>query len=189
MQIGNYLQFAVMGKHYMKEVLGCEDPKVALINVGTENQKGNETIKQAYLLLEASELNFIGNVEGREIVEGIADVIVCDGFLGNVLLKFSEGIAGFFVQNLKQIYGSNIWTKLSYLFIQKKFKNFFKKIDYKEYGGVPLLGIKGKVMKAHGSSDRKAIKNAVHKAVLFGHSHVEKFIEQDFKAKGGEQDG
>jgi glycerol-3-phosphate acyltransferase PlsX len=177
----NYMQFGVMGSIYMREVLGIENPRVGLINVGTENQKGNEVIKVAYSLLEKSNINFTGNIEGRDIPESVVDVVVCDGFVGNVILKFSEGVAGFFVDSLKNIYKSNFLTKLSFLVIKKKFKKFFNQIDYKEHGGVPLLGIAGKVMKAHGSSDRKAIKSAVLKGTEFARSKAEEVIEEEFK--------
>lgn len=179
----NLMQFGVMGSIYMREVLGIEKPRVGLLNVGTENQKGNENIKQAYQLLEESGTHFIGNVEGRDIPDSTADVIVCDGFVGNILLKFSEGVASFFVDSLKKIYGMNFLTKISFLAIRKPFKAFFKKIDYKEHGGVPLLGISGKVMKAHGSSDNRAIKNAVLKAVQFANSDSVEFIGKAFQRK------
>jgi phosphate acyltransferase len=177
----NYLQFGVMGSIYMKEVLGIESPKVGLINVGTEHHKGNDVIKVAHSLLEKANINFVGNIEGRDIPDCVVDVVVCDGFVGNVILKFSEGVAGFFVDSLKNIYGSNLLTKLSFLVIKKKFKKFFNQIDYKEHGGVPLLGIAGKVMKAHGSSDRKAIKSAVLKGTEFARSRAKELIEEEFR--------
>lgn len=182
----NFLQFGMMGAIYMKEVFGLDSPKIGLLNVGTENQKGNETIKQAYNLLDEADINFVGNVEGREVLSSVCDVVVCDGFVGNVLLKFSEGIAEFFINSLKGIYKSNFITKISFLIIKKKFKKFFSQIDYKEYGGVPLLGIAGKVMKAHGSSDQKAIKNAIFKAVDFAQSNVEYLMKQQFSRKDGD---
>jgi phosphate acyltransferase len=185
----NYLQFGIMGSIYMSELFGIDKPRVAIINVGAEEQKGSETIKQAYSLLNSSKLNFTGNIEGREIPGGFADVVVCDGFLGNVLLKFSEGVADFFTQSLKSIYVSSILTKLSFVFVKKRFKKFYKSIDYKEYGGTPLLGINGKVIKAHGSSNEKAIKNAVIYAFSFGKSNVVGMIEEQFKNMGVEEHG
>lgn len=185
----NFLQFGIMGSIYMSELFGMKNPRVGLINVGTENQKGNDNIKQAFSLLSCSTINFTGNIEGRDIPAGLVDVVVCDGFVGNVVLKFSEGIADFFIQSLKEIYKSNILTKLSFMFVKSRFKKFFKTIDYKEFGGVPLLGINGKVMKAHGSSNEKAIKNAVIKAFEFGKSNVVALMEAEFRSIGGIQRG
>lgn len=181
----NYLQFGIMGAIYMKDVFSIENPEVGLINVGSEDGKGNETIKQAYSLLEDSHVNFVGNIEGRDIPEGKVDVAVCDGFVGNVLLKFAEGIASYFFKNLKELYTKNVFTKLSGLSLKGGLRNFKKKVDYTEYGGVPLLGIKGKVIKCHGSSNEKAIKNAVLMAVRFAKSNViEDISDEMIKMEG-----
>lgn len=185
----NYLQFGIMGSIYMQEMFRLDSPKVGLINVGTEDQKGNETLKQAFALLSDAKINFSGNVESRDIPYNVADVVVCDGFVGNVILKLSEGIAEFFVKSLKNIYQSNILTKISYLIVKKSFESFKKTIDYKEYGGVPLLGINGKVMKAHGSSNAKAFKNAILTAVRYGNSEVNQYIKKEFENMGGKKDG
>lgn len=185
----NYLQFGIMGSIYMKDVFGISNPKVGLINVGSEEGKGNETIKQAYSLLSQSDINFKGNIEGREIPEGKVDVAVCDGFVGNILLKFAEGIAGFFFDNMKQVFKKNILNKISALVIKKDLKNFKKKVDYTEYGGVPLLGVEGKVIKCHGSSNEKAIKNAILKAIRYAQSDVISEIRERMRTLEVENNG
>lgn len=177
----NYVQFGIMGSIYMKDVFNIENPKVGLINVGTEEKKGNETIKQAYALLSKSPINFIGNIEGKELPEGKVNVAVCDGFVGNILLKFMEGIGSFFVGELKAVYSKNIISKISGLAVKKGLSLFKKKIDPSEYGGVPLLGVNGKVVKAHGSSNAKAIKNAIFKAYNFAKSPIIDKIREEFE--------
>lgn len=177
----NYLQFAIMGSIFMKEVFGVNNPKIGLVNNGTEVNKGTETVKQAHELLSNSGINFFGNVEGRDITDGTVDVAVCDGFVGNILLKFFEGAGSFFKESLKGIFGKNIISKLAAFLVMDDLKKFNKKIDYTEYGGVPLLGVNGKVMKAHGSSNAKAVKNAVFKAYSYGKSTVVEQISEQFK--------
>ncbi len=157
----NLYDFAVMGTHYAREVMGINNPRVGLLNVGDERGKGNNLVNDTFTLLEESDLNFIGSIEGRDIPAGKADVFICDGFTGNVVLKLSEGLTGMINRELKSIFMKNIFTKLSALTIKKGFQAFKKKMDYKEYGGAPLLGIDGCVVKAHGSSDSRSFKNAI----------------------------
>jgi len=160
----NYLQFSIMGSIYMKEMLGIDNPKVGLLNIGAEVGKGNETLKHAYSMLSEANINFLGNVEGNDVPLGAVDVVVCDGFAGNVMLKFYEGAASFLVGMLKDIYYKNLKTKLSALMIQKEMKQFKKVMDADEQGGAPILGVNGLVFKSHGSSNARTIKNVVIKA-------------------------
>lgn len=177
----NYLQFGIIGSIYMKEIFHIENPKVGLINVGAEETKGNETIKQAYAKLANSGINFVGNVEGRQIPMGDVDVAVCDGFIGNVLLKFIEGIGLFIYDGLKNVFYKNIISKFSALVVSKELKAFKKTLDYEEYGGTPILGVNGIVFKCHGSSNAKSVKNAIIKAVQFTRSSVMEQIAREFK--------
>ncbi len=177
----NYLQFGIMGSYYMKEVFNIENPSVGLINVGSEDGKGNELIKQAFNTLSESKLNFIGNIEGRVISEGLVDVLVCDGFIGNVSLKFLEGVASLIFSEIKNIFTSNFIGKIAALAIKSQLNNFKRKFDYTEYGGVPLLGVNGKVLKSHGSSNAKAIKNAIIKACDFANCTIIDDFKQQFE--------
>lgn len=168
----NYLQFGIIGSIYMKEIFKIENPKVGLINVGIEEIKGNDTIKNAFVKLSNSGINFVGNIEGRQIPDGDVDVAVCDGFLGNVLLKFVEGVGMFIFDGLKEVFTKNIISKISALVVKKELKRFKKTLDYEEYGGTPILGVNGTVFKCHGSSNAKSIKNAVLRAIEFSGSSV-----------------
>lgn len=160
----NYLQFGVFGSVYLNALYGIENPTVGLINMGTEAKKGTEVLKNAYSLLSKSNLNFIGNVEGRDVPEGNVDVAVCDGYMGNVLLKFLEGAGSFFMAFLKGMFKKTIFSKLSLLFVMKDMKEFKRHFDAEEDGGAPILGVNGIVMKSHGNSNAKTIKNVVLKA-------------------------
>lgn len=174
----NYLQFGIIGSIYMREMFKIENPSVGLINVGSEERKGNETIKQAYNMLSNSNLNFVGNIEGREIPEGKINIAVCDGFVGNVLLKFLEGVGSFIFDNLKEVYSKNVISKLASLLVKGELKKFKKRMDYEEYGGVPVLGINGNVFKCHGSSSSKSIKNAIIQAYNFTRSSIMEQIKR-----------
>ena len=154
-------QFAIMGKVYCNEVLKIKNPRIGLLNVGSEEKKGTDTIIESHNLLKNSNLNFIGNVEGRDIFEGKADVVVCDGFIGNILLKSVEGMSGFFFNEIKSLLKANFITKISALLLNKYFIGMKKKFDYEEYGGALLLGVNGVSIISHGSSKTKAIKNAI----------------------------
>lgn len=153
--------FAVMGSIYMQKVMGIDQPKVGLVNIGEEPGKGNELVKASFPLLEAAPIHFIGSLEGRDIPTGKADIIVADGFTGNVILKLSEGLATTLGQMVKGMFLRNTMTKLSSLFFKGAFREFKAHLDYTEYGGAPLLGVDGVLVKAHGSSNAKAIKNAI----------------------------
>lgn len=168
-------QFAQLGKIYSENVLGKKNPGIGLINIGAEAKKGNSLVKAAYELLEAGEFNFLGNVEARDIPDTKADVLVCDGFTGNIVLKLTEGIAGYLLQGMKTSIMSNTKGKIGGMLIKDNLKSFKKQFDYAEYGGAPFLGVKGGIIKAHGSSDAFAIKNAVRQSM--------KFIENDVLQK------
>ncbi len=157
-------QWAILGSTYMKYVMGVENPRVGLINNGTEECKGNEMSVEAYRLLADSPLNFIGNVEAKEIPFGPCDVIVCDGFTGNVVLKLTEGMGKFMFGKLKEVFSSGALAGLSYLMIKPKLRGLKKSFDASEHGGAPLLGLDRPVIKAHGSSDGKAVCNAILQA-------------------------
>lgn len=154
--------FALMGSLYRELVMDQENPSVGLVNIGEEAGKGNQLVKDAYPLLEGLDINFVGSVEGRGIPAGEVDVIVTDGFTGNVILKLAEGMASSFGGLLKDSLMSSLKSKIGGLLIKDSLKSFMKKLDYKEYGGAPLLGVKGYLVKAHGSSDARAIKNALY---------------------------
>ncbi len=161
----NLLQYGIMGSIYSQHVLGKKSPKVGLLNIGEEETKGPEFVKETFKLLELNKnINFIGNVEGRDIYTGNCDVIVCDGFLGNVVLKVSEGLADAIKEMIKRNLSLNIFTKLGALLSAPAFKALKKEIDYSEYGGAPLLGIDGVCIIAHGGSSANAIKNAIRVA-------------------------
>ena len=177
----NFLQFGIMGSIYMKEVFNIEEPRVGLINIGTEENKGTEVIRHAYTLLSQSSINFAGNIEGREILDGHIDVAVCDGFLGNVLLKFTEGVGPFIFDTLKEVYAKNFISKLSALLVKKDLREFKRRFDYREHGGARILGVEGKVVKIHGSSDARAVRNAVLRAESFGKSPIIERIREEFK--------
>lgn len=165
------LQFAFMGSFYSKTILGVENPKVGLLNVGTEDTKGGELQKEAFTVLKAASdnghINFVGNVEASTVMFGSADVVVTDGFSGNIMLKTIEGSSKFIMKNMKGIITFNRRSKIAALFIRKRLGEFVKVIDPSEVGGTPMLGISKPVIKAHGSSDAKAIKNAVGQAIRF----------------------
>ena len=158
----NLAQFALMGKVYLENVCGLKNPKVALMSIGEEEAKGNELTKASYNLLKAMDINFIGNVEGKDVYVGEADLIVTDGFTGNVTLKVSEGVVDVMLSMLKREIMSNIFSKIGFFFLKKSLKRIKKKMDYEEYGGALLLGVNGIVIIGHGRSNAKAIKNAIH---------------------------
>lgn len=158
------LQFAIMGHIYVEGLLGRPAPKVGLLSIGEEETKGNELTKEAFKLLRESTVNFVGNVEGRDIYAGSADVVVCDGFIGNVTLKVSEGLASTIFKLLKREIAAARWGKLGYLLLRPAFGRFQKRVDYAEYGGAPLLGVNGVSIICHGRSSARAIKNAVRVA-------------------------
>ena len=173
------VQFAVMGEIYYRAIFGTRRPKVALLSIGEEEMKGNELTREAHARLKHSTLNFVGNVEGREIFGGAVDVIVCDGFIGNVALKVSEGVAQHIVALLKDALQSTLSSQVGYVLSRKAYKSFRKKIDYSEYGGAPLLGVRGVTVIGHGSSNAHAIKNAIRVAAELVRGGVNERIEQE----------
>lgn len=172
-------QFAIMGSVYSEKILKVKNPRVGLANIGTEKGKGNQLVRQAYELIEDSNLNFIGNVEARDIPVGAADVVVCDGFVGNVILKLTEGMAKALFTSLKEEFTKSFQSKIGALLLKKQLKSFVGMLDYREYGGAPLLGLKQPVVKAHGSSDAFAIKNAIRQVKEFIEMDVINIIEKD----------
>lgn len=178
--------FATMGSVYMEKVMGRRSPGVALVNNGTEESKGTPIYQQAHALLRQNpDIRFLGNIEPREVPTGAADVVVCDGFTGNVILKLTEGLASFFNGELKAIFKSNPGTMLAALLVKKGIGQFKAKLDADEYGGAPLLGIDGVVIKAHGSSGAKAIRNAVRQAMACCENGMVETIRQNIGGQRG----
>ncbi len=158
------VQFAKMASVYAQHVLQIHRPKVGLLNVGEEPGKGNALVKEVYEQLAQGDLNFVGNIEGRDIPRGHADVVICDGFVGNVVLKFAEGLAGALFDMMKEEFTSTLSASLGAVMLKPSFRRIKKRMDYTEYGGAPLLGVNGVVIVAHGSSNAKAIRNAIRVA-------------------------
>lgn len=178
------LQYAIMCDAYSKYILGKANPSIGLLNVGEEETKGTDFIKETHQLLSASKLNFIGNIEGRHIFNAKVDVIVCDGFIGNAVLKVSEGIAESMVTLLKREINKNILRKISSLMCLPVFNALKKDMDYSEYGGAPLLGVDGICIIGHGRSNRKAIKNAIRVSGEFAKQHVNQHIVEGIASFG-----
>ncbi len=174
-------QFGLMGNEYAKHLLNKPNPRVGLLSIGEEDTKGNEVTKEAFKLLKTSPINFIGNVEGREVYSGEADVVVCDGFIGNVALKISEGVADTIKKLLLKEISGSFWGRLAYPLIAVPLLNLKRKIDYAEFGGAPLLGVNGICMICHGRSSAKAIKNAVRRAKALAESRLNELIRQDIE--------
>lgn len=172
-------QFALMGSIYMEKVMKINSPTIGLVNIGTEKGKGNALTKETYDMVENSNLNFVGNVEARDLPNGVVDIILSDGFVGNIVLKLTEGMAISIFSVLKDEFTKNIRTKLGSLLLKKELKSIKSKMDYREYGGAPLLGIKKPIVKAHGSSDAYAIKNAINQLIKFIEKDVIKLIEDN----------
>ena len=177
-------QFAIMGDIYSRAIFGIRRPRIGLLSIGEEDSKGNELTKEAFKSLKRAPINFIGNVEGRDIFKGYVDVIVCDGFTGNVALKLSEGLYEAFASMLKQELQKTISAKVGAIFAQNAFRQFKNRLDYSEYGGAPLLGIKGITIVCHGRSNANAIKNAVRIADEFCRHKVNHVIEAEFTKLG-----
>jgi glycerol-3-phosphate acyltransferase PlsX len=155
------MQFAIMGSAYMELARGLSAPRVGLLNVGSEESKGNEVVKQAYRLLQSCDLNFVGNIEGRDIILGGADVVLCDGFVGNVVLKHTEGLGKGLFEMMKEEFTRDLRGKLGAFLLRPALRNVLARMDYSEYGGAPLLGVKGVCIKCHGSSRARAVKNGI----------------------------
>src|ERR1700731_2679251 len=178
----NLEQFAVMGEIYFRSMFGTRRPRVGLLSIGEEETKGNELTREAFQLLKRLPLNFIGNVEGRDLFSGHVDVIVADGFVGNVALKISEGVANLVRTVLKESLRSTITRQVGYMLSRSAFADFKKRIDHTEYGGAPLLGLKGVCIITHGSSNANAIKNSVRVAAEFSERHINRSIESGLAA-------
>jgi glycerol-3-phosphate acyltransferase PlsX len=175
-------QFGIMGHVFAEYILGKQNPRVGLLSIGEEDGKGNEIVKEAFQMLKASHINFTGNIEGKEVYRGNADVIVCDGFTGNVALKISESLAEMIGTNLKRMFQSNWLSKLGYLLLKPQLDEFKKKVDYSETGGAPLLGVNGVVIIAHGSSSPKAIKNAINRARELSEKNINAHIREGIES-------
>ncbi len=178
-------QYGLMGSIYAQQVLGFENPRVGLLNIGSESGKGSERVREAYKMLEQMPLNFVGNVEARDVLSDACDVLVCDGFSGNVLLKNTEGVAMTIFDRLKKEFTRSFIHKLAAAVLAPGLRRFVAELDYTEHGGAPLLGLNGPIIKAHGSSDQKAIKNAIRQARLFIEQGVLKSIQQALHTREG----
>jgi glycerol-3-phosphate acyltransferase PlsX len=177
----NLLHFALMGDAYCKHVLNRPNPRVALLSIGEEPSKGNELTREAFKQIEASGVNFTGNIESKDVFMGEADVVVCDGFVGNIFLKTTEGIADVLMKMLRKEIGVSLLGKMGYLLMNTALKKFKKKMEYDEYGGAPLLGIDGSCIISHGRSTPKAIKNAIKKAADFSRKSVYETISKEIQ--------
>lgn len=171
------VQFAKMGTIYMEHVLGVKNPKVGILNIGTEEEKGNMLVKEAYPLLKnCPDINFIGSVEAREIPKGTADIVVCEAFAGNVALKMYEGVGSTMIGALKETFTQSLATKLAYLLVKPALKKTLKRFDATEYGGAPLLGLKGLVVKTHGNATHKEISTSIIQCVTFKEQDINRKI-------------
>jgi len=176
------VQFAIMGNVYARDVLGLTRPRVGLLSIGEEQSKGNELTREVFKELgDEPSLNFIGNVEGRDVFSGTADVIVCDGFIGNVALKVSEGLVDIIKHMLQESLKATITRQIGYVLSRAAFADFKKRVDYSEYGGAPLLGIKGVCLICHGRSNSNAIKNAIRVAAEFSSGQINNRIEKELQ--------
>lgn len=173
----NLLEFGIMGDIYMEKVIGRKNPKVGLVNIGAEAAKGSTLTKAAYSLLEQSDMNFIGNMEAREVPMGACDVIVTDGFTGNVLLKLTEGMALNMLKTLKKRFTDGAKAKLGAALLIDKIRGLKQEFDYSEYGGAPILGVKGPIVKMHGSSNANAVKNTIIKGIPYAEEKVVDIIQ------------
>jgi glycerol-3-phosphate acyltransferase PlsX len=179
----NLEQFAVMGETYARSVLKIAKPRVGLLSIGEEETKGNDLTREAQPLLKALPINYIGNVEGRDIFSGLADVIVCDGFVGNVALKTSEGVGRFVREVLRESLTRTVTAQVGALLSRRAFNDFRRRLDYREYGGAPLLGVRGVCIIGHGSSNDRAIFNGIRVAYEFSRSGANASIEQAFAGR------
>jgi glycerol-3-phosphate acyltransferase PlsX len=177
-------QFAVMGDVYSRVIFHIPSPRVGLLSIGEEEHKGNDLTRAATPLLKDLNLNFIGNVEGRDLFTGHADVIVCDGFIGNVALKVSEGLVDMIRKMLGEYMKATVTRQVGYVLSRGAFMDFKRRVDYSEFGGVPLLGVKGVCVICHGRSNANAIKNAIRVAAEFAANNVNRRIEDELHRSG-----
>ncbi|MEO2153855.1 MAG: phosphate acyltransferase PlsX [Aquificota bacterium] len=180
------VQFAVIGHTYAQEMLGIKNPRVGILSIGEEEGKGNELVKEAYPLLKETKLNFVGNAEGRDIFNGNFDVIVCDGFVGNVVLKASESLGFAILKMIKEEVRKSFWAKLGAWLMKPALKALKQKADFAEYGGIPLLGAKAPVMITHGRANAKAIRNAIKAAQDFYTYHFNDVLRKNLLELAGE---
>lgn len=176
-------EFGIMGSIFMGKLFGLSNPRIALLNIGTEKGKGNEQVQETYDLFENSKLNFIGNIEGGAILQDKADVVVCDGFVGNIILKFAESFNKVYSSNLRRRIGKRLQYNLGAYLLRPAFRHLKKTFDYAEYGGVPLLGVNGVVIICHGSSSPKAIRNAIFEAENIIKGRVNDKIKHELNKK------
>lgn len=176
----NLFQFAIMGEAYAEEIMGIKSPRIGLISNGEESTKGNKIVKHTHEMLKSMP-TFKGNAEGSDIFNGNFDVLVCDGFVGNIILKTSEGVATLIGKYLKTEINASAKSKLGYLLCKGAFNNLKKEVDYDQYGGAPLLGVNGCVIVSHGKSNQVAIKNAIFQALKFANSNINKVIENELE--------
>jgi glycerol-3-phosphate acyltransferase PlsX len=176
------LQFAVMGSVYARVAFGTEQPRVGVLSIGEEEGKGNELTREAHRLLKGTPLNFVGNIEARDVYRGDADVIVCDGFTGNVALKISEGLVETMEELLREELSSTITMRVGSLLTQRAMRHFRRRVDYSEYGGAPLLGVAGITIVGHGRSSAKAVRNAVAIAYRFASGQLIQRVEREIAA-------
>ena len=179
----NLEQFAIMGEMFARSVLKVARPRVGLLSIGEEESKGNELTREAFPLLRALPIHFTGNVEGRDIFNGSADVIVCDGFVGNVALKTGEGIGRLFRDLLRESLTQTVTAQVGAMLSRKAFNNFKRRLDYNEYGGAPLLGVRGICIIGHGSSNEVAILNSIRVAIEFARAEINGKIEQELASR------
>ena len=178
------VQFAKMGSIYMRNVIGIENPKVAIVNIGAEEEKGNALVKETFpLLKECEDINFIGSIEAREIPYGKADVIVCEAFVGNVILKLFEGVGSALISEIKKGLMTNARSKMGALLVKPALKETLKKFDAREYGGAPLLGLNGLVVKTHGNSTAKEVANSIIQCVTFKEQNINDKIKETIQKK------
>ncbi|MFQ5862239.1 MAG: phosphate acyltransferase PlsX [Candidatus Brocadiales bacterium] len=177
-------QYAVMTSVFSKYILEIKEPRVGLLNIGSEHSKGNDLAKETHALLRRSNLNFVGNSEGLDILEGKFDIVVCDGFVGNVLIKFAEGLAESLMHVLRAEASRGFRTKTGLKLLKPALKRMWNRMDYSEYGGVPLLGVEGICIICHGRSDSKAIQSAIREAFQFGRHHVNRHIVSELETCG-----
>ncbi len=174
----NLYQFGIMGSIYTNYIFSRKNPKIGLLSIGEEESKGNQLTWESHKLLSESELNFVGNVEGRDVLKGTSDVVVCDGFTGNVMLKFAEGVEGFLTTWVKKHFRRDLFTKLGAWLLKPSLKRLKRVLDYSEYGGAPLLGVDGVCIICHGGSSPKAVKNAILMAFHMVKSNVNLHIKE-----------
>jgi len=175
------LQYAIMGSIYYSKVFDTRRPRVGLLNIGQEEMKGNELSQKAYSLLKKSKIHFIGNIEGGDILRGAADVVVCDGFTGNIVLKFGESLHGLFKANLRRLVRKYLFSQIGALLMKPTFDGIRKVFDYQEYGGAPFLGVQGVCIKAHGRSSPRAIRNAILAAQKMVQEKVNRHIQEQIE--------